>query len=393
MLKLVFTPTPSGAPDSYGDARDHLSLRTDQGDAALQDFAKADPDLVPPSKALASAIDDWLQRRGATDQPVVVMVHGYLYDPMNTREPGDSPFDLIYGTPPKTIYRATWLPLVGECKQDGSDPAENAIAFTYKSEAGVTEFASAGWSNSYQYAVFDLARLAARPLAATLAHLGTKGSALTVRVLAHSLGTRTTGLALRLLGAGIPANLDRVILLDGAEFCVDAAAAFAGCRFDVLNFVNRKDAVLRIGAEQACHPMRPNGDLTACVIGREGLGGNDRWLDLQLDSNALAAWFRAGRAPTGIAYAIAPLAEEASYPAASLDHWSCYTNDGNRRLVTDLLFSPLMTIDRLRANQVPAGTDAPSYGRFNNVPVPPTLDSAARRRYVIAQASASGSNA
>src|ERR1700722_2267400 len=135
MLKLVFTPTPSGAPDSYGDARDHLSLRTDQGDAALQDFAKADPDLVPPSKALASAIDDWLQRRGATDQPVVVMIHGYLYDPTNMSKPSDSPYVLIYGRPTKTIYRATWLALVGECKQDGSDPAENAIAFTYKSEA------------------------------------------------------------------------------------------------------------------------------------------------------------------------------------------------------------------------------------------------------------------
>lgn len=393
MLKLVFTPTASGAPDSSGDVQDHLSQRTDQGDTRLQDFAAAEAGFVAPDPALAAVIDDWLQRRGGGPQPVIVMVHGYLYDPMNTRDPGDSPFDWIYGLPPRTLYRATWLPLVGECKQDGSDPAENAIAFTYKSEAGAAEFGTAGWSNGYQYAVFDLALRAARALATTLSHLSTKGAALTVRVLAHSLGTRTTSQALGLLGARKPANLDRVILLDGAEFCVDAAANFAGCAFDVVNIVNRKDGVLRVGAEQACHPMRPNGDLTACVIGREGLGGNNRWLDLQLDSDALATWFRAGRAPTGVPYDIAPLAEEASYPSAALEHWSCYTNDGNRRLITDLLFSEAMTVAGMLASNVPGGTDAPGYGRFNGMPVPPTPRSATARRTMIAQAAASGSNA
>ena len=86
----------------------------------------------------------------------------------------------------------------------------------------------------------------------------------------------------------------------------------------MLNIVNRNDLVLRLGAEQMCHPIRQNGSLPACVIGFEGLGGNDRWLDLQLDSDRLRAWFAAGLAPDGTRYAIDPQAEEESHPLPGL---------------------------------------------------------------------------
>ncbi len=360
MLSLVYLPGDPGSLTCDG--------------TGLQDFPAADVGFAPAGPALDARLRQWQQGRPDADRdaPVVVMVHGFLYDPRLPATPGsDSPLETVYGTPPvPPQHNLTWLPIVGECSNDGARGMDRAIAFTYPSESGTGEFSSAGWSNSYQYAVFDQAPLAARALAAILDGLGTVAN--DVRVLAHSLGTRVTCQAVRLLRARMPAALKRIVLLDGAEFCVDAAAGFFGCGFDVLNIVNRKDLVLRLGAEQMCHPIRQNGSLPACVIGFEGLGGNDRWLDLQLDNDRLRAWFAAGLAPDGTRYAIDPQAEEESHPFAGLDHCACYTNDGNRALVADLLLHELMTVDKLRTLGVPAGTDSPVYGQFNGVTIPPT---------------------
>jgi hypothetical protein len=389
MLRLIYDPIAAGAPSQYGGTTD---LLLDEHGGTLQEFRKADQGFAAPSPQLSDAVANWLQMRGNRPQPVIVMVHGYLYNPVADSGMGaDSPFNLTYGLPPAVDRHLTWLPLVGECDEDGGNLAENAVAFAYRSEADTGEWARAGWNNSYQYAVFDLAPLAARALAAALAALG--DHPVTVRVLAHSLGTRTFSQAVRLLRARMPANLDRALLLDGAEFCVDAAANFAGCTFDVINVANRTDSVLRIGAEKMCHPMRANGTLSACVIGYEGLGGNARWTDLQYDNPALQSWLLAGSAPDGVPYRINPLAEDESHPNAGMDHWACYTNDGNRALVRDILASPVMTGAQLLAHAVPSGTNAPTYGRFNGALVPPTLQSALERQRMIAQASMPGGGA
>ena len=206
-----------------------------------------------------------------------------------------------------------------------------------------------------------------------------------MRILAHSLGTRTTSQAIRLGKARIRPSLDRVLLLDGAEFSVDAAASFMGVPFDVFSFTNRSDLVLRIGGEQACHPVRRVGTMGACTIGYSGLGGNDRWLDLQLDNDKLKQWLASGLAPDGSPYAIDGQAEEESHPLAGLDHWCCYTNDGNRALVSDLLMNDVMTVDRMKAFGVPVGTDSVTYGTFNGQPIPPTPQSKVERQRLLAQ--------
>lgn len=386
MLKLIYDPVDAGAPSQYGGAIDVLR---DDNHNVFQQYPKAQAGFVPAEPALAAAIDTWLAARANAAEPVVVMVHGFLFDPSKNNDTGpDSPFSLVYGYPPATDYHQSWLPLVGECDQSGGNRAENAVAFAYRSEARAMAFNAAGWDNDYQYAVFDLAPLAARALASVLAYLGSKP--ITLRVLAHSLGTRTFGQSIRLVRARMPANLDRAVLLDGAEFCVDAAANFAGCPFDVFNVTNRTDFVLRMGGDQFCHPVRATGTPGACVIGYDGLGGNDRWLDLQLDNAALRAWFAAGNAPDGIPYSIDPAAEEESHPFAGLDHWACYTNDGNRALVHDLLASDVMTGAQLKAHGAPSGTDSKMYGQFNGLPIPPTPQSKADRQRMIAQASLSG---
>jgi len=379
MLRMIYSATAAGAPRNYGTAIDQLQS---DGEQSLQDFPKAQAGFALPEPALTAAIERWLTQRGPSTNPVVVMVHGFLYDPSQPMGPNsDSPFESVYGMPPGTQNSMSWLPLVAECDEHGGNHSENAIAFCYKSEAGIAEYGGAGWSNNYQYAVFDQAPLAARALATILFCLGSHN--VTVRVLAHSLGTRTLSQAIRLLRARMPANLDRVVMLDGAEFCVDAAANFENCGFDVVNIANRSDRVLAIGAQQMCHPIRPTGSLESQVIGFDGLGTTDRWLDLQIDRQPLVNWFAAANAPDGIPYTIQAEAQDETHPFAGLDHWSCYTNDGNRALVRDLLFSDVMTVAQLKQHRVPSSVDSAAYGRFRQVAPPATPQSRMERQRLL----------
>ena len=378
MLRLIYNATPAGAPSEYGGAVDQLMSAA----GALQPFPKAQAGFIAPSPALTGAIEAWLAQRGHRPDPVIVMVHGYLFDPSQDIDTDpNSPFSSVYGMPPAPDYHMSWLPLVGECDQSGASLAENAIAFCYKSQAGSGEFVRAGWNNSYQYAVFDQAPLAARALASILAAVASHP--VTVRVLAHSLGTRTFSQAIRLLRARMPGNLDRAVLLDGAEFSVDAAANFEGCPFDVINIANRSDRVLLLGAQQMCHPFRATGTLESRVIGYDGLGTIDRWIDLQLDDPALITWLANGNAPDGIPYTVEALAKEESHPFAGLDHWSCYTNDNNRSLLRDLLLSDLMTAAQLRAHHVPGKVASIAYGLFKQVSPPLTPQSRLERQRLL----------
>lgn len=382
MLKLLYHPTNAGAPDDYGDATDELRNEAGQ---VVQVFAKAGHGVVQPNAKLIAEIDAWLAHRGARAEPPVLMVHGYMFDPADALDvTPDSPFGSIYGVPrpPPLPHNLSWLPLVGECDDAGAGAAENGIAFCYKSSAGFFEYGRAGWTNSYQHAVLDLAQLASRALSAVLAALASKG--LKYRILAHSLGTRTTSLAIRALQDHGYGGLDRVVLLDGAEFSVDAALSFKNCPFDVFNFVNGDDKVLKIGADEMCHPLRFNRTHAASVIGRDGLGGNPNWMDLRLDNTLLGDWLAQGHAPGGGRYQIDPEAQEKSHSAASMNHWSCYTNDGNRKLVRDLLSVDAMTVAQMRAAGAPEGSLSLVSGQFDNFVIPVTPTSAAARQQLMA---------
>ncbi len=367
MLILRYATVPAGAPDSYGTIADPLE---DANGTTLQDFPKARDGAPPASPALAAAIDAWLAGRTQPDAPVFIMVHGYQYNPETPQvAQGDTPFDSVYGAPPIVAYNLSWLPLVGECTNTGAPREDNAIAFCYDSKPTPGQAQAAGWDHNYQHATMDYAPLAARALATILAHLGTRP--VTVRILAHSLGTRTTSQAVGLLRGRVPANLDRVLLLDGAEFCVDAAANLLG-QVDVINIVNTADKVLDWLGESAFNKLRTNNSLEARVIGRDGLCHHARWIDLQLDNPALIQWLSEGKAPTGRRYNIDPKGLDGNHAGEFLLHWNCYTFDPNRDLVTDLLQSERMTITAMKDAGVPDGTNAAAHGHFVGRSVPPT---------------------
>lgn len=140
-------------------------------------------------------------------------------------------------------------------------------------------------------------------------------------------------------------TLNNVVLLDGAEFSVDAAATFAGRGFSVVNVTNEEDKVLVAGAEQLGDPSRLPGTIEACSLGRYGLGTVQgwegiaayppNWVDIALDRQDVQAWFKANGG-----YTLTATDGDRVHPSGGLNHWACYTEPGNRAWLTDLLWKP-----------------------------------------------------
>ena len=375
MLKLFWKPANwVGVPaDPKWDAMADVLAADSFGGVALQTLQRGEAAVQPVSVALAARLDAWLGQRSKT-APVTIVAHGFLYDPKPSAagDGTDDPFNVIYAIPGEgRPAQLSLMPLVGECDELGGALQDVAIAFAWMSTGTLSDHARAHWDSSYKLACLDLAPLAARALALVVAHLAHRR--VPVRVLAHSLGTRLFSQAIGLLkAAGVATSIERAVLLEGAEFCVDAAANFSGCTFDVISVASRTDKVLHWGGTQACHPVRENGSAAACVIGYDGLGGNTRWVDLQFDAPGLVQWFRSGAAPNGHVYRVDAVAEDDIHPDAGMGHWACYTNTTNRLLVRDLVLDPKLGVGGLVAVHVPQGVDSTMWGHFNGCAVPPT---------------------
>ena len=388
MLKVVWIPAVAAAPDAdaFRSAVDTLTASF-HDDMATAHFPR-DPSSAPTGiDELSGVVERWLGVRSVPAAPPKLMLHGYDFDPRHTGDPAFDPFTGIYGYPVTDgpDPRLSWLPLVEEYDPATRRLQETAIAFAWVSTGSMAEYATAGWSESYEYACVDLACLAAKALAGLLGVLVNLGTA--VDVLAHSLGTRLFTQAVRLRSADAPLN--NVILLDGAEFSVDAAAVFKGRGFSVVNVTNEVDAVLAAGGEQLGDPSRQPGTLQSCCLGRFGLGtvagwgdnggypGN--WVDIALDRRDVLAWFKANGG-----YALTATASDNVHPLGNMNHWACYTEPGNRAWVTDLLWKPAMNGAALAANaSLPKGILGPTQPVFAGVGIPTTtpMTLAARLAY------------
>ena len=395
MLKVVWVPNVAAAPDAdaYKRAVDTLTASF-QDDSAAAHFPR-DPGVAPGGNDdFTHVVEKWLAARSVPTAPVKLMVHGYDFDPRHHGDPQYDPFTIVYGYPvgDGPDPRLTWLPLVEEYDPATRRLQETAIAFAWVSTGSMAEYATAGWSESYEYACVDLACIAARALAGLLDVLAKAGVA--VDVLAHSLGTRLFTQAVRLHANDAPLN--NVILLDGAEFSVDAAAVFKGRGFSVVNVTNEVDAVLAAGGEQLGDPSRVPGSIPSCCVGRFGLGtvkswGRDggypkNWADIALDRRDVQAWFKANGG-----YTLTPTAADNVHPLARMNHWACYTEPGNRAWVTDLLWKPAMNGAAFAANaSVPKGVLGPTQPKFAGVGIPTTTPMTMAARLAYQQGSGGG---
>jgi hypothetical protein len=347
MLKVVWTPGAAAAPDedAYRRAVDTLSASYG-GITATAQIPREPATATPDIASLEGVVRAWLTARALPHAAARLMLHGYSYDPRHGGNAAVDPFSTTYGYPGENglDHRLSWLPLVGECDDAGARRQETSIAFAWVSTGSLRDYGDAGWSESYQYACVDLARLAATAGAALLRLLAAEGAV--VDVLAHSLGTRLFTKAVAALGAG-DAMIGNVILLDGAEFALDAAATFAGRRFNVVNVTNEADGVLSTGAEQLGDPSRLAGSMPACSLGRYGLGnpsswrGNavypPNWVDIALDRRDVQDWFKANGG-----YTLTPADSDSAHTGGHMNHSACYTEAGNRAWLIDLLGKPGM---------------------------------------------------
>ena len=234
--------------------------------------------------------DDALGRHLATlppGAPVIVMVHGYKYDPWNG---GKSPHTYLFAKNGAGCgRRMSWA--VGLGAMDGPR-APLCIGFGWPARGSV-------------WRAWDRSARAALPLAGLLTRIAARGRR--AHLIAHSMGARLCLRALALAPAG---SVGRVLLLSGAALRSEAQSALASPAGRTAEFVSvcgRENALFDVLTEGIAGLAEP-------TIGRAGID-DPRWLDLRLDR----AHVRAALSALGL-----PVAPR----TARVCHWSSYTRPG-----------------------------------------------------------------
>ncbi len=293
---------------------------------------------------------------------LTILVHGFDFDPVSSsskfmktvpqekQDPRSGIFDLPNKDP---ALGESWLPIFGVTNQQQADAAP-LLCFCWRSSGA---YGLASFTNFYQHAVFDLAPQAAKSLAATIAVLNAAG--ITLDIVAHSLGTRVVMKALATLPECVRATaVRRIVLMNGAEFSIDALAAMRGVNADVFNLVSRRDKlVLELGAQQMMMPFRAPGR-QAWVIGYNGMMALPGWIDIAMDpqvglSETLASSVAAKQSAALATLGGFTLSTE-GYKGRG-PHWSTYRDPQNQAFVQALLTRPDWTAQHLRASGIVEG--------------------------------------
>jgi hypothetical protein len=333
--------------------------------------------LLPNNSALQRYVNQQVETAAANlppEKPVVVMIHGFLFDVEKTIFPddpprNDNPHGRLYhfvDRPEREEIRehtTSWPRQLGFAADDGG--AEGiAIAFGWYSSPGLASSLIHGFKNNYSRA-YDYAEKAAwgliavlRALLATDALAGRK-----IDLFCHSLGSRVVVRAMAILAdsndpdraplSALIMNIGRVVLLGGSEYVVEAQVMMHRVqqvdfgpvlRPDFFNIVSRENDVLDTLGEN--FGPRTFGD--SRVIGHKGLAAarSDIWMDLAIDSGLLRQWMREQKNHD----------VSGDQPGAIWDHWYYYTYRGNMAFYRDLLRNRgLWDIAALRAEGIPDG--------------------------------------
>lgn len=368
MLKLIFSPRATGAPDSAG-WRQAVDRLLDGAGTLLQPLPRPHDPYTAPAPLPEAPLRDAIARWAPPSRHVTVLVHGFEFNPVPDENPApsDNPFNRVYALPNAEFPGhpgESWFHIADE---------PSSIAFAWKSTGGLLDVANACWTEFYAYALCDLAPLAARALAAVLAACHAAG--LTVDILAHSLGSRASVKALGLLAPTQRTAVRRCVLLEGAEYCVDARDVAGRVDTEFVSICNRADPVLADLAGDFGDPQRLPNSVPSMVVGYNGLDRLPNWLDIELDPadaarrSAFTQFFAArGLSPSG-----APFQGRGQ-------HWSCYLWPDNQKLLRRLLYEPGYSIAALRSAGVPEGVQYAVPGRFDNVPVPGLLPTCLQRQ-------------
>lgn len=300
------------------------------------------------------------------DAPVVVMIHGFLFDPRDstseTPKDSDNPHSRLYHHQVNDLdgeirhHTTGWPAGLGFSADDVAGEDGMALAFGWHSRPGFASSLIQKFQNFYARA-YDNAEPAAWNLLTTL-HVMDQvlPAGKRIDIFCHSLGSRV---AIRLLALMVKhgrldllGRIDRVLILGGAEFVVEARlmlrrltdAGFAE-RIAIYNIVSRENDVLDKLAENFGGRTFGNSN----VIGHNGLDVEvpgslgPGWLDMQVDSWKLQAWMSdRGFKVTG------------DNPDAVWDHWYYFTDRGNMAVWRSILRDRARwVIPQLRAGDDP----------------------------------------
>jgi pimeloyl-ACP methyl ester carboxylesterase len=294
---------------------------------------------VASAKAAASAL--------RKTQPLVVMVHGYKFDPFDTA--AANPHDYLYHFDPNRAEAdrwqrpSSWPVGLGFRERDGFGVSGLCVGFAWSSRPNQRMGA---FCRAYQQASG-----AGRALLRTLEVLAEAHPYREIDIFVHSLGARVALTALRVAAkrgrTDILERIGRVILLGPAELvsvardtmvAIDQAAPAR--RPQIYSIVARENDFFDVLVERFA--PRIEGVRPICV-GSHGMGEDfDGWLDLQLDSPALMDWL----AVRGV--------EIGGGPPRRVCHWGVYNRPGALDFYADILRNRSnWSIGAMRAAGVP----------------------------------------
>ncbi len=326
--------------------------------------------LVPPpaSSGDPAPLDAYLDARLAAeaaqlppDQPVVVMVNGFQFDPRDgvskPFEQTDNPHRRVFHfhrdnsaenlIAERRHHTTGWPARLGFAENDGGQ-AGLAVAFGWYSDPGFWA-AILNYSTDYHNLAYRFGTQSAWPLAELLVRLDRHPAVAgrQIHIFCHSLGSHVVLKALTRMSEfalqrpdmqQALARLGRVVLLGGSELSHFALAAQGAVRRalqpggagpgpDFYNFVIRGDGVLDHLAEKTHEFEFPLNQ----VVGHNGLEPErpPDWIDFQLDRTPLKTWLAA--------YGVSV---SDGIDAAAMDHWTYFTNPGNMDFYARLFREP-----------------------------------------------------
>ena len=309
--------------------------------------------------------------RLAPGQPVVLMVHGFLFDPKQVVSPEpkdtDNPHGRVYhfvetaNLAEEQKHHTTSWPMGLQFAEDDGGESGVAIAFGWQSQPGFASSLINHFKNFYARA-YDKAGQAAWVLANVVDVLADMLPGHPIDLFCHSLGSRVVVRALAMMATrGLQERLPRlgrIVILGGAEYVVEAqlmqqrltSLRLPG-RPAIYNIVARENDVL----DKLGENFGPRTFGNSQVIGHNGLGGNRRhshWIDLRIDGKALREWMlRRGMAISG------------DNPDSVWDHWYYYTHPGNMAFYAAVLRDRTRwDIGRMRLGGVPEGVPTGLFG-------------------------------
>jgi pimeloyl-ACP methyl ester carboxylesterase len=298
------------------------------------------PELSP---AIARAAAPALRK----SQPLVVMVHGYKFDPYdpNAANPHEYlyHFDLERAVADRWQRPASWPAGLGFRERDPWGIDGLCVGFAWSSRPNQRMGA---FCRAYQEA-----GNAGRALLQTLESLAEAYPARDIDIFVHSLGARVALTALRVAArrgrVDVLERVGRVLLLGPAELAsvardtMEAIEHAAPARKpEIYSVVARENDFFDVLVERFAPKIK---GVTPICVGSHGMGEDfGGWLDLQLDSPALQEWLAARGVVIG------------GGPPRKVCHWGVYNRPGALDLYADILRNrPRWSISAMQAEGVP----------------------------------------